>query len=140
MREEIQVYIRGVFREGSPDQEMIETVSCGIFRTVAGKKHILFEERLGENGETAKSHLIISENGVELRRSGAAEASFFFQPGKTTPLSYATAYGTLPLGVKTESLLIEEDSGRLEIGIQYELISGGEALGRYRADIKICNK
>ena len=132
MKENIRILVEGTTGEGTADEEITGVKTEGIFKTAAGRKHIIYEEHPGGTEEITKTHVVISEDSVEIRKRGEAEAYFLFREGAAAEGFYGTRFGKIRFIVRTESLSVAEGEKSLEIGIRYELVSGSGTLAACR--------
>ena len=91
----------------------------------------LLSYREGEAGgaEEILTVLRLEEDGVELQRTGAVNVRMRFRAGEPFQTRYGTAYGVIPMEIRTRRLAcrVEDSSGEVEI--DYELDLGGH-IGR----------
>ena len=67
-----------------------------------------------------------ADGGVVLTRMGEVTSEMVFRPGEARTSSYATAYGTLPVTVETESVKWKFDERGGMLALRYRIDLGGQ--------------
>ena len=96
----------------------------GTLKMVSGRYHLLYEEE-NEDGRI-RNHLILSEDSMEIRRSGAVESYMQFVPGTCTEFFYKNRYGSVPFSVRTEQYRLHIDESSLSASLRYILMTAEE--------------
>ena len=108
--------------------EEAELTLKGTLKQVAGRCHLLYEEEL--DGEKIRNHLILSEDSMEIRRSGAVESCMRFVPGMCTDFFYKNRYGSIPFRVRTEEYRLHGDACSLSVFLRYVLMTDEDSDSR----------
>ncbi len=126
MERNVFVTVRGLQALSLPSGESaqdapIETAVNGFCRKAAGRWHIKYEEDLDETSHV-RTHVILTPDCVEIRRSGDASVEMLFECGRTNTAYYRLPFGTLVLSIFTRSIILEEEKDRLHVELLYELL------------------
>ncbi len=110
-------------------EESTELICEGRFYESGGKLYVFYKEDDGEETSAATTMLIISNDEVTLKRSGAFGSKMYYREGKTEQVTYKTPYGDMVFLLKT--LKIENnlsiDGGTLRL--LYNLNINGDEVG-----------
>ena len=68
----------------------------------------------------------MADGGVVLTRMGEVTSEMVFRPGEARTSSYATAYGTLPVTVETESVKWKFDERGGMLALRYRIDLSGQ--------------
>lgn len=125
------------------DEEKNETVTeqstFGTFYDRNGSLYILYDERT-EDGEIVKNTIKLKGTLLELTKKGAVNTCMVFEPGREHMMDYATPFGSLRLGVLTDSVELQESGEQTEIVACYMLTESGRVISHCEISIKILNK
>lgn len=99
--------------------------------------YILYDEILKNTDDVVKNYIKLKGSLLELTRKGAVNTRMVFQPGQEHMTLYSTPYGTLPLGILTETLESDFQEDMLQIHASYTLTSQGMSLSRNKIHIKM---
>jgi len=102
----------------------------GFLRLVSGVRHILYEEAADEAGAVTKTHLILRDLCVEIRRSGSTESAFCFRENEVTEALYRTPYGSIPMQIRTRRLSVRDFGQEIRVEIGYDILSGEQTVSR----------
>lgn len=87
---------------------------------------IRYEERNADGAVVTVTSLDMADGGVILTRMGEVTSEMVFRPGEARTSSYATAYGTLPVTVETESVKWKFDERGGMLALRYRIDLGGQ--------------
>ena len=125
MKKKILVQISGLQfekgRTGPESSEPVELITEGVYRKVAGRHHIKYDENISGGTEMTRSHVIIDKSCIEVHKKGEVDVDMVFEMGKTKISSYKTRYGTMDFGISTTGLEMREMSDSLAAFIRYTL-------------------
>ena len=124
MTENVIVSIRGT-QYDSTEGETIETIQPGIYRFMADKHIIMYEEVLEESQEsnafTTKCIIKIAKDYVSITKKGQTGTQMHFKPGQPCSTYYDTPYGTMQLDINTSNLDIREKPDSIAVILDYSL-------------------
>ena len=98
----------------------------GTLEETADGVRIRYEERNADGAVVTVTSLDMADGGVVLTRMGEVTSEMVFRPGKARTSSYATAYGTLPVTVETESVKWKFDERGGMLTLRYRIDLGGQ--------------
>ena len=133
MKSEVHVTVTGEQRDPErPDgwAEVIRTEADGLYRFVAGRHHVVYEE------DGIKTHLTAGGNRLEIRRSGAADVRMVIESGKSSTVHYGTAEGTIAFDLRGGDGEILESGGTVAVRAAYSLMSGDTVISCNRTEKK----
>lgn len=107
------------------EENYIQTIQQGIYRKIADKHIITYEELPekpdGSSPSPVKNLLKIHPGSVSLSKRGQTHTDMFFREGFHYTGLYRTPYGTLQTGFYTSKLIITEEPDCIDIQIDYDL-------------------
>lgn len=117
------------------DTDIIEEKCTGSFRIKNGKSYIMY--KAGQEGTKTSVTVIVSEDYVKIRRTGAVNSEMLYRTDRKTSFMYNLPYGSMSIDIETELIEAQlcDDGG--EIRLVYVLIIQNE---RYYNDLKITVK
>lgn len=125
------------------DEEKNETVTeqsaSGTLYERNGSLYILYDEKTEEGG-TVKNSIKLKGALLELTKKGAVNTCMIFEPGREYMTDYATPFGSLRLGILTDSVEMRESGDQMEISASYMLTESGRVISHCIISIKILNK
>ena len=98
----------------------------GTLEETADGVRIRYEERNADGAVVTVTSLDMADGGVVLTRMGEVTSEMVFRPGEARTSSYATAYGTLPVTVETESVKWRFDERGGMLALRYRIDLGGQ--------------
>ena len=98
----------------------------GTLEETADGVRIRYEERNADGAVVTVTSLDMADGGVVLTRMGEVTSEMVFRPGEARTSSYATAYGTLPVTVETESVKWKFDERGGMLALRYRIDLGGQ--------------
>ncbi|MCH5273742.1 MAG: DUF1934 domain-containing protein [Lachnospiraceae bacterium] len=98
----------------------IEVINFGQYYK-KGETHYLFYEDTGENGTSVKCRIKVSRDELELQKRDRLSTRLLFMPGEKYFTNYETPYGSLLVGVATQSLEFLEEEEFLRAKLRYDL-------------------
>ncbi len=115
-----QISVTGTQWDEAGGEQTTRTTATAEFHTGSGSSYILYEESTDDR-EIIKTMIKLKGSTLELTKKGAVNARMVFEPGKEHMTLYATPFGSLPLGILTDTVesAISEDG--LQISAAYSL-------------------
>lgn len=121
-------------QDGQQDEYSFEEE--GQFVQLGGKYYLRYKEH--QDGQETPVQIRLSDDLVNLRRSGLRETNFDFTLERPTKSRYQTEYGIIGMEVTTDKLEIEFDpeeaNGKLEV--QYRLAANNQLIGTYQLQLQ----
>ena len=99
----------------------LELVTVGSYYKRNTKHYVVFEECDTDSKEETKTVIKISENQVNVIRSGANNVNMEFETDKKNMTFYETPYGEILMGLNTLKIDLKEQENELEVMIDYSL-------------------
>lgn len=118
---------------GAPErsgQEITVTADARC-RYVGDRFHIVYTDG------GIRTHIIIGDGRMEIRRSGGIRSEMVIEPGQTHPMTYMTAEGSLSFDVAADTLTSHQEGDVFLAKASYRLLSGDTVLSRNETDIQI---
>lgn len=117
------------------DTDIIEEKCTGSLHIKNGKSYIMY--KAGQEGTKTSVTVIVSEDYVKIRRTGAVNSEMLYRTDRKTSFMYNLPYGSMSIDIETELIEAQlcDDGG--EIRLVYVLIIQNE---RYYNDLKITVK
>lgn len=136
-----QVWLTLTGRQWDEEKNEIVTEQSapGTFYERNGSLYILYEERT-EEGVIVKNTIKLKGTLLELTKKGAVNTCMIFEPGREHKTDYATPFGSLRLGILTDSVELREAEEQTEITANYVLTESGRAISHCKISIKILNR
>lgn len=126
MRKNVWLTVHGEQQyEGLAPDSLEQRLPGTIEETAAGVR-IRYEERNADGAVVTVTSLDMADGGVVLTRMGEVTSEMVFRPGEARTSSYATAYGTLPVTVETESVKWKFDERGGMLALRYRIDLGGQ--------------
>lgn len=121
-------------QDGQQDEYSFEEE--GQFVQLGEKYYLRYKEH--QDGQETPVQIRLSDDLVNLRRSGLRETNFDFTLERPTKSRYQTEYGMIGMEVTTDKLEIEFDpeeaNGKLEV--QYRLTANKQLIGTYQLQLQ----
>ena len=140
MTKDIILTISGLHETDGESDAPVEVITPGQYYLKNGKHYIIFDEVMEGLEGTMKSTLKISENQVELLRSGAASARMVFEKDREHNMIYQTPMGPLAISIYTEDIISEFKEDEMNLGIIYSLKAEEQVLTESHVRINVCSK
>lgn len=107
-----QLTVVGTQWDEADEEQRTQTTSAAEYYTGNGSLYLLYEEISGDGGGITKNMIKLKGSTLELTKRGAVNARMVFEPGQECMALYSTPFGSLPLGIVTdtvESVLSEKE-------------------------------
>ena len=126
MRKNVWLTVHGEQQYEGLAPDSLEQRLPGPIEETADGVRIRYEERNADGAVVTVTSLDMADCGVVLTRMGEVTSEMVFRPGEARTSSYATAYGTLPVTVETESVKWKFDERGGMLALRYRIDLGGQ--------------
>lgn len=120
MTKNVIISLTGLQYAAEEEDAPIEVINFGQYYK-KGEKHYLLYEDTSEDGTTVKCRIKVSEKELELQKRDSLNTRLLFIPGEEYFTNYETPYGSLLVGVATQSLELFEEEEFLRAKLRYGL-------------------
>ncbi len=127
-KREVQIAIKGIQRD-EENEEIIESAAYGEFCQM-GDFYVLKYDEICENGDSNKTMLKLSQQGIEVVKRGSTNSKMQFWGGQITECDYETVYGTIPMSIQTVSVGFEVNEEGVIAEVDYYLYYNGDMISR----------
>lgn len=115
-----QLTVIGTQQDDSGGDQTTQTAAAEYY-TGNGSLYILYEESAGEGEGITKNMIKLKGRTMELTKKGAVNTHMVFEPGQEHTTLYSTPFGSLPLGIRTETVESVLSEKELRIRAVYSL-------------------
>ena len=126
MRKNVWLTVHGEQQYEGLAPDSLEQRLPGTIEETADGVRIRYEERNADGAVVTMTSLDMADGGVVLTRMGEVTSEMVFRPGEARTSSYATAYGSLPVTVETESVKWRFDERGGMLALRYRIDLGGQ--------------
>ncbi len=126
MRKNVWLTVHGEQQYEGLTPDCLEQRLPGTLEETADGVRIRYEERNADGAVVTVTSLDMADGGVVLTRMGEVTSEMVFRPGEVRTSSYATAYGTLPVTVETESVKWKFDERGGMLALRYRIDLSGQ--------------
>ena len=126
MRKNVWLTVHGEQQYEGLAPDSLEQRLPGTIEETADGVRIRYEERNADGAVVTVTSLDMEDGGVVLTRMGEVTSEMVFRPGEARTSSYATAYGSLPVTVETESVKWRFDERGGMLALRYRIDLGGQ--------------
>lgn len=126
MRKNVWLTVHGEQQYEGLAPDSLEQRLPGTLEETADGVRIRYEERNADGAVVTVTSLDMADGGVVLTRMGEVTSEMVFRPGEARTSSYATAYGTLPVTVETESVKWKFNERGGMLALRYRIDLGGQ--------------
>lgn len=126
MRKNVWLTVHGEQQYEGLAPDSLEQRLPGTIEETADGVRIRYEERNADGAVVTVTSLDMADGGVVLTRMGEVTSEMVFRPGEARTSSYATAYGTLPVTLETESVKWKFDERGGMLALRYRIDLGGQ--------------
>ena len=139
MDKQVLITLTGRQWNEEKNETVTEQSASGTFYKRNGSYYILYDERTEEGG-IVKNTIKLKGTLLELTKKGAVNTCMVFEPGREHMTDYATPFGSLRLGVMTDSVELRESEEQMEITADYILTESKRIISHCKISIKILNQ
>lgn len=138
MQRKVQVSVTGIQYENGIEMTSTQTLSFGTYEKHEEKElhTLIFDESIEGIDTPLKNIIILSEDEVNLLKSGELESEMLFSPGQTTLSSFHTPYGDLSMDVLCSDIKVWEDHRGVYSEIIYQLFVEGKMISENKIQIE----
>ncbi len=129
--------IISVSSKQTDEEESIEVVTPGNFYKKNGSYYAVYKETELSGMEGTTTTLKIKQDKFSLIRIGSTSTRMDFDENKKNVSMYKTPYGTIDLGIETNSLNVNVDEQGGNVLINYKISTVGQALKNTELKINI---
>lgn len=141
MNKDVLLSIRGLHFAGPDDNAVpIEVISPAEYYFRNGKHYILYDELPDDHSGLLKTKIKISNDIVELTKSGPSTTHMQFEKGKKTMTCYNTSFGSLMLAITTNTIQLKERDTELSLKVDYLLEANYEPVADCHLEIHVSDK
>ena len=138
MTEKVYVTVKGLHvgtaADGSQDEDKIEVINVGVYKCVAGKEYIKYDE-VYDDGDKFKTIIKLKDNGVELTKKGTVTTHMSFIEGEKTRNLYETPYGSVYMGIYSKNVDIVHEENKITVAIDYSIEVNYQLVSDSRVEI-----
>lgn len=136
MTEQVLVCVKGRQTIDGETQEAPELITTGTYSRDALAHRLVYEEVLGENGETTENELLFTESKAELKKEGEVQAHLIFEEGKKNLSYYQTPYGQISIEMVTNAVEIDLQEEEINVHLDYAMTMNEQMHTEF--DLGIC--
>ncbi|MBD5521927.1 MAG: DUF1934 domain-containing protein [Lachnospiraceae bacterium] len=125
---------------GETQEDRTQTLISGNYYEKNGRHYIFYDEVMEGVSKAVKTNVKISENMLEIIRSGPIGVRMLFEENKKNVTSYNTPYGNILLGISTKKINVTVQPDIIEIDLEYTLDADGGHLSDCSMNMKIQSK
>ena len=115
------ITIKGLQSYDDDDNVDIEMMAECDFASEDSKFFIDYDETEATGMEGTSTTIEIDSNYVSLTRSGSVETTMLFIEGRQTASYYETPYGTMMMGINTESVNTDLNENGGKVNVKYSM-------------------
>lgn len=120
-----QLTVIGSQRDESGEEQTTRITAAAEYYTGNGSFYILYEESTADGGEITKNMIKLKGSTLELTKKGAVNTRMIFEPEQEHMTLYSTPFGSLPLGICTDTVESDLSEKEFEIRAVYSLTDPG---------------
>ncbi len=120
MKKDVLVAIKGLQIDDMSEEDSVEILVNGRYNEKNGKHFVRFEQ-FEDDGTPTKNLLTFDEKTMELTRKGGTQLHLSFLNKEKTLTSYSTPFGSLMVGVNTDSISVEKSDDKIHAEVNYGL-------------------
>lgn len=140
MTDKVYVTVKGLHAgmddNGSPDEDLIEVINIGIYKCVAGKEYIKYDE-VYEDGDKSTTIIKLLDDGIEISKKGAVNTHMSFIRHEKTRNLYETPFGNIYLGIYSKEVTITHSESEIHVTVDYSLEVNYQYVSDSRVEIRI---
>ncbi len=137
MTKEVMLSIRGLQFEQGPGSEEIETIQWGQYYKKNDTHYVMYDELMEGFDEPIHNVIKFKEHEMSLTRRGLVNVYMVFEEKKKNVTNYLTPYGSILVGLDTNSVNWEEGEEEITLSVEYALELNYEYLTDCRIRIRI---
>ena len=140
MTKNVLISIAGL-RYDATEEDVVEVISRGEYYYKNGKHYAIYDEVSEELPNIpTKCIMKMASNKIEIIKNGESNVHMVFEINQSNYTCYTTPFGELMLGIRTQSISIEESTDQITINLRYQLDINYEYASDCDLKIKITEK
>lgn len=137
MDREVLVSIKGLqFMEGE-HQEQVETINSGLYYQKGDTHYVLFDEVVEGYPKPIKNMIKFSDGACMVNKKGTVNVNMLFEENKKNLSNYVTPFGSILIGIDTESVDVMQNEEQMDVRIKYTLEANYEHLADCDLEISV---
>lgn len=110
-----QLTVIGTQWDEAGEEQTTRTTAMAEYHTGSGSSYIFYEESAADGEGVTKNTIKLKGSILELTKKGAVNTRMVFEPGQEYMTLYSTPFGSLPLGILTDTVdsILSEDEVRI---------------------------
>ena len=122
------------------DNQAVEMITRGDYFLKNGSHYILYDEvQEGLEGVT-RNTIKIHPDGMDIIKRGSTSVHMTFEKEKKNISCYATPFGELMIGFRTNDIRIAEEEDRLKVQVDYSLDINYQHVSECNIVLEVCSK
>ncbi|WP_097002567.1 DUF1934 domain-containing protein [Lacrimispora amygdalina] len=122
------------------DNQAVEMITRGDYFLKNGSHYILYDEvQEGLEGVT-RNTIKIHPDGMDIIKRGSTSVHMTFEKEKKNISCYATPFGELMIGIRTNDIRIAEEEDRLKVQVDYSLDINYQHVSECNIVLEVCSK
>lgn len=122
------------------DNQAVEMITRGDYFLKNGSHYILYDEvQEGMEGVT-RNTIKIHPDGMDIIKRGSTSVHMTFEKEKKNISCYATPFGELMIGIRTNDIRIAEEEDRLKVQVDYSLDINYQHVSECNIVLEVCSK
>ncbi|RFZ76527.1 DUF1934 domain-containing protein [Lacrimispora amygdalina] len=122
------------------DNQAVEMITRGDYFLKNGSHYILYDEvQEGMEGVT-RNTIKIHQSGMDIIKRGSTSVHMTFEKEKKNISCYATPFGELMIGIRTNDIRIAEEEDRLKVQVDYTLDINYQHVSECNIVLEVCSK
>ncbi|NBJ94246.1 DUF1934 domain-containing protein [Parablautia muri] len=137
MTKEVLLSLKGLQMEIGEETQALETITPADYYERNGKHYVIYEEMMEGFTDVTKNRIKFSDSSLEVYKKGLINVHMVFEENKKNMTSYMTPYGTILIGIDTESVLVEEKENQIRVEVDYALEANYQHLADCRIEMEL---
>ena len=122
------------------DNQAVEMITRGDYFLKNGSHYILYDEvQEGVDGVT-RNTIKIHPAGMDIIKRGSTSVHMTFEKEKKNISCYATPFGELMIGIRTNDIRVAEEEDRLKVQVDYTLDINYQHVSECNIVLEVCSK
>ncbi len=138
MADTAQLTLTGRQRTAEGEETVTQTSLQAEYYERENGFYLLYQEPLDGNGSMTAGSMKLKGSVLEITKRGAVRTRMVFEAGCEYLTDYATPYGCLRMGLRTERMDCQRQGSTWQLRTEYSLTSQGEPFSFCVMEIEIC--
>ena len=118
----------------------IEVIAVGEYYCKNNRHYLFYEEALEGYTDVTKNRVIFETGRLEITKKGVVSAHLLFESEKRNSTYYYTPFGSITIGIDTESMDMEISEERICVDVKYALEMNASLVSNCRIKIEIMER